>query len=164
MRPPISMTRFLNCGRQFEIASRSRTSALDGEAPVAVEITAEHVGDLGMAAASDEAILQAGRDRQAVIVTLDADFHQLLAVTNAVTPSVVRIRMEGLKGDQLAQVLALVIAQAWGELAAGAVVSCRRDADSRSPAADWSLSLRGMPGRTLVRSIDQSGSFMYSKV
>jgi predicted nuclease of predicted toxin-antitoxin system len=35
---------------------------------------AEHVGDLGLATASDDAILAAARDRQAIIVTMDADF------------------------------------------------------------------------------------------
>lgn len=34
-----------------------------------------HVGDLGLAKASDERILDEGRARNAVVVTLDADFH-----------------------------------------------------------------------------------------
>ena len=37
-------------------------------------IAAEHVGQIGMATASDEAILEAARARDAVVVTLDADF------------------------------------------------------------------------------------------
>jgi predicted nuclease of predicted toxin-antitoxin system len=37
-------------------------------------IVAEHVGNLGMAAATDEAILEAARQQPAVVVTLDADF------------------------------------------------------------------------------------------
>ena len=44
-----------------------------------VGIVAEHVGNLGMAAATDEAILEVARQQPAVVVTLDADFHQLLA-------------------------------------------------------------------------------------
>jgi predicted nuclease of predicted toxin-antitoxin system len=39
----------------------------------ALGIVAEHVGDLGMAAATDEAILKAARDRGSVVATLDAD-------------------------------------------------------------------------------------------
>jgi predicted nuclease of predicted toxin-antitoxin system len=76
-----------------------------------------------MSQASDEAILEAGRLRQAVIVTLDADFHHLLAASNATSPSVVRIRIEGLKGDQLAAILGQVVSVAGNELAAGSVVS-----------------------------------------
>lgn len=89
----------------------------------AVGVPAEHVGDLGMAAAADGDILEAARQRQAVVVTLDADFHQLLAAERATTPSVVRIRIEGLKGEQLAAILTQVIAVASVELLAGAVVS-----------------------------------------
>ena len=36
-------------------------------------IEAEHIGNLGMAKASDELILDAARKRQATVVTLDAD-------------------------------------------------------------------------------------------
>jgi predicted nuclease of predicted toxin-antitoxin system len=89
----------------------------------AVGISAEHVGDLGLAAARDEAILEAARLRQSVVVTLDADFHQHLAVTRATTPSVIRIRIERLKGDEVAKIVEQVIAMASTEIAAGAVVS-----------------------------------------
>jgi len=86
-------------------------------------IVAEHVGDLGMARVADDVILSAARQRDAVVVTLDADFHQTLAASRATSPSVVRIRIEGLNGDQVAAILTQVIATASAELAAGAVVS-----------------------------------------
>jgi predicted nuclease of predicted toxin-antitoxin system len=89
----------------------------------AAGITAEHVGDLGMAAAADDAILDEARKRQSVVVTLDADFHRFLATTKATSPSVVRIRIEGLKGDRLTVILQQVLNLASNELAAGAVVS-----------------------------------------
>jgi predicted nuclease of predicted toxin-antitoxin system len=66
-------------------------------------IVADHVGDLGMVSATDDAILEAARQQQLVVVTLDADFHQLLAASRATAPSVVRLRIEGLKGEALAQ-------------------------------------------------------------
>lgn len=75
-------------------------------------IESVHVGDLGMAAASDAMILEEGLNRNAVVVTLDADFHRLLALSNATTPSVIRIRMEGLKGIDVHRCIRpLVIAQ-----------------------------------------------------
>jgi predicted nuclease of predicted toxin-antitoxin system len=63
------------------------------------------------------------RQQDAIVVTLDADFHQTLAATRATSPSVVRIRIEGLKGNQLAAILIQVLATAGAELGAGAVVS-----------------------------------------
>jgi predicted nuclease of predicted toxin-antitoxin system len=86
-------------------------------------IVAEHVGDLGMAKAADDLILDTARQRQAVVVTLDADFHRTLAASRATAPSVVRIRIEGLKGDQFAAILAHVVSTAGAELISGAVVS-----------------------------------------
>lgn len=89
----------------------------------AAGVSAEHVGDLGMSAATDEAILEAARLTDAVVVTLDADFHQLRALTSASSPSVVRIRIERLKGDGVAAIIERVIAATGSELAAGAVIS-----------------------------------------
>lgn len=85
-------------------------------------IAAEHVGDLSMAAATDASILDAARKRQAAVVTLDADFHALLAKSGVVSPSVVRIRIEGLQGEQLASLLGQVLAIAGVEIEAGAAV------------------------------------------
>lgn len=66
---------------------------------------AEHVGELGMAAAKDECILAEGKSRGAIVVTLDSDFHGLLALSNATLPSVIRIRTQGLEGDGVAKVI-----------------------------------------------------------
>ena len=86
-------------------------------------IAAEHVGLIGMATASDAEILEAARTRDAVVVTLDADFHSLLAAAHATTPSVIRIRIEGLKGEDIAQTIDRVIVSGQTELEAGAAVS-----------------------------------------
>lgn len=84
---------------------------------------AEHVGDLGMAAATDAAILAAAAERKAVLISLDSDFHALLAASQAVGPSVIRIRVEGLFHEPLARLIAQVISNARQEISAGAVVS-----------------------------------------
>ena len=45
----------------------------------AAEIDAVHVAEIDLAAAEDIQILQKARENQRVVVTLDADFHTLLA-------------------------------------------------------------------------------------
>ncbi len=64
-----------------------------------------HVGDIGMSQATDLAILShAVRDTR-IVVTLDADFHAHLVLSGASKPSVIRIRIEGLRGNDLAELL-----------------------------------------------------------
>jgi predicted nuclease of predicted toxin-antitoxin system len=82
-----------------------------------------HVGNLGLAAATDETILNAGRDRGAIVVTLDSDFHTLLARSKASAPSVIRIRIQGLKGDGVARVIQQVVQAVESDLLAGAAVT-----------------------------------------
>jgi predicted nuclease of predicted toxin-antitoxin system len=68
-------------------------------------------------------ILDVARQRSAAVVTLDADFHKLLAGSRCTSPSVVRIRIEGLKGDQLAGLLVQVITVMDADISAGAAIS-----------------------------------------
>lgn len=82
-----------------------------------------HVGDLGLAEATDEEILEAAKRDRRVVVTLDADFHAILARTSARDPSVIRIRIEGLKAKALVEILLETLNKTQQELNAGAVVS-----------------------------------------
>jgi len=68
-----------------------------------------HTGDIGLSRSTDRQILEFARNEQRVIITLDSDFHTILALTNASTPSVIRIRLEGLRGPDLA----LLIKRIW---------------------------------------------------
>ncbi len=86
-------------------------------------VTAEHVGDLGMATATDIEILAAARDREAIVGSLDSDFHALLARSGASGPSVIRIRIEGLQGQAVSELLLQVLSVIKHELEAGAVAS-----------------------------------------
>jgi predicted nuclease of predicted toxin-antitoxin system len=87
-----------------------------------------HTGDIGLSQATDEEILTyAARERRAC-VTLDADFHALIAVHQMTLPSTIRIRIQGLKGDGLAD----IIERAWPHIEeaveAGALVTVSRGA------------------------------------
>ncbi|HEY6351458.1 MAG TPA: DUF5615 family PIN-like protein [Candidatus Angelobacter sp.] len=86
-------------------------------------IEAVHVGDRGLAAASDSEILNLGRQESMVVVTLDADFHTLLALSGLMGPSVIRIRIEGLQGEALAKLLVSVLQVCNDDLLKGAMVS-----------------------------------------
>ena len=86
-------------------------------------LKAEHVGSLGLATATDETILQEGRNRGAIVVTLDSDFHALLALSNASSPSVIRIRMQGLKGDDVARIIRQAVEATERDLVAGAAIT-----------------------------------------
>lgn len=84
---------------------------------------AVHVGDVGMAAATDVEILGYAEQEMRVVVTLDADFHALLAVSSASAPSVVRIRIERLKGLALADLLEKIWSMAQDDLSRGVMVT-----------------------------------------
>ena len=83
----------------------------------------QHVSERGMSQAEDVAIIEVARQEERVVVTLDADFHALLAVSGAQGPSVLRIRMEGLKADRIASLTEQVFAVAGNALALGAMVT-----------------------------------------
>ena len=86
-------------------------------------LRAEHVGDCGLATADDRTILDHARRRGQILVTLDADFHAQLALSRAASPSVIRIRIEGLKAERLAALLRNVLEQCGDDLKSGAMIT-----------------------------------------
>jgi predicted nuclease of predicted toxin-antitoxin system len=86
-------------------------------------IDAVHVAEINYSTASDIAILQKGRDEGRIIVTLDADFATLLALSRATTPSVIRMRLQGLYGQKAAKLIREVLSLCAEDLEKGAVVT-----------------------------------------
>lgn len=84
---------------------------------------AVHVGDIAMAYSSDSEILENARKQNRIVVTLDADFHALLALSGSNSPSVIRIREEGLKGPALCQLVLRLADQFAEPLAKGCVLT-----------------------------------------
>jgi predicted nuclease of predicted toxin-antitoxin system len=84
---------------------------------------AVHVGEVGYSTAEDASILKMALDEGRVVVTLDVDFHALLALSGALFPSVFRLRIEGLKGKGAATLISEVTERCAEELARGAVVT-----------------------------------------
>jgi predicted nuclease of predicted toxin-antitoxin system len=60
-----------------------------------------HVGDVGMAQASDVAIVEEARGNQETIVTHDLDYGHLLAFSGQPAPSVVIFRLRNTHPDNL---------------------------------------------------------------
>ena len=68
-----------------------------------------HVADIGHSRAIDAEITALALDQGRTIVTLDSDFHRLLAISGASAPSVIRIRREGLRGSDVAALIGQVL-------------------------------------------------------
>lgn len=86
-------------------------------------INAIHVGEIGMAEAEDAEIIQRAREEKRIVVTLDADFHTLLALGQATSPSIIRIRIERLRAQALTNLLLRIISRCEKELQQGAAVT-----------------------------------------
>ena len=82
-----------------------------------------HVSEVEMSEAEDADIIQRARDEGRIVATLDADFHTLLALDVASTPSVIRIRIERLRAKALTNLLLMVIAECEEDLEQGAAVT-----------------------------------------
>ena len=82
-----------------------------------------HASEARLSRATDTEILEHARQSNRFVVTLDADFHAILAVTNADSPSVIRIRQEGLRGPELAELLQQVWNKINTQLQDGALVT-----------------------------------------
>lgn len=82
-----------------------------------------HVGEIGMSQAEDTEIIQKAREEERVVVTIDADFHTLLALDKATSPSVIRVRIEKLRAQALKDLLLMVIAECEEDLEQGSAIS-----------------------------------------
>jgi predicted nuclease of predicted toxin-antitoxin system len=86
-------------------------------------IDAIHVSEIGMSTAEDTEILKKAQEEKRIVITLDADFHSLLALNNFSAPSVIRIRIERLRALALTELILDVIYQCQDELEQGAAVT-----------------------------------------
>jgi predicted nuclease of predicted toxin-antitoxin system len=89
----------------------------------AAEIDAVHTGEIGLATADDLILLELARREGRVVVTLDADFHAMLALSGATAPSVVRVRIEGLRAEPLARLIQALLTERRVELERGALLT-----------------------------------------
>ncbi len=113
MKSLIAMKLLLDQGLPLSAAALLRDAGID----------AIHVGELGMSEAEDADIIQRARDEEWIVATLDADFHTLLALSTAVTPSIIRIRIERLRAQALTDLLLTVVTECREDLEQGAAIT-----------------------------------------
>ena len=82
-----------------------------------------HTGQCDLSTASDSLILSVAREQERIIVSLDSDFHMLMASKNATSPSVIRIRQEGLRAEAAADLILSVLDMCKDDLLHGALIS-----------------------------------------
>ncbi len=90
-------------------------------------LDALHTGEIGMSTAADENIIAKAASEGRVVVTLDADFHANLALSGAAGPSVIRIRIEGVKAPECARLIQSVLARCEEKLSEGCMISVEED-------------------------------------
>jgi len=90
-------------------------------------LDAVHTGECDLSTASDSAILAFAREQQRIVISLDSDFHVLMARENATAPSVIRIRQEGLRAESAASLILSVLDLCKEDLLHGALVSVTQE-------------------------------------
>ncbi|MGB3293119.1 MAG: DUF5615 family PIN-like protein [Phormidesmis sp.] len=110
---PIATKLLLDQGLPLSAAALLRDAGID----------TVHVGEIGMSEAEDAEIIRQARDERRVVATLDADFHTLLALDEAIFPSVIRIRIERLRTRALADLLLTIVTECTEELEQGSAVT-----------------------------------------
>lgn len=103
--------------------SRPRASILHHTSLKRRRLDVIHTIDVGMERATDSEIIDYARTNNLCCVTLDADFHSIIAVANEHSPSVIRIRQEGLKGEDVASLLQRIYPDIKSGLEGGALVT-----------------------------------------
>lgn len=78
-----------------------------------------------MGRAADDQILAWALENNAIVLTLDADFHTILAVSGASGPSVIRLRMQGLAAPEVVELVQNIFAGFETDLKHGSLVTVK---------------------------------------
>lgn len=87
---------------------------------------AVHAGELSMHDSADVDILALAAEQERTVVTLDRDFPQILALSGAALPSILLVRQQGLRAQEMAELIGNAFAQYEQLLGAGSVVTVSR--------------------------------------
>lgn len=84
---------------------------------------AVHVADVGLGESPDEEIVLAATSPPRVIVSVDADFHAIIAISGKAGPSCIRLRIQRLKGPDVAAWVLRVVGAFGDSLETGVLVT-----------------------------------------
>lgn len=82
---------------------------------------AVHASDIGLAHATDEAVLDWARETERVLVTADLDFPRLLALAGAKGPALILLRHGNYSEEQVVELMARLMAS-WHEIRTSIIV------------------------------------------
>jgi predicted nuclease of predicted toxin-antitoxin system len=88
-------------------------------------IEAVHLTEIAEPSTADLVILEEARDAGRIVVTLDSDFHGILAVRGWASPSVIRIRREGLSAEDVRDLVVHILDDHGPALISGVALSVR---------------------------------------
>ena len=88
-------------------------------------VDAIHLTEIAASSTADLTILEEARASDRVVVTLDADFHALLAMHGWSSPSVIRIRRQGLSAFDVSELVIRLLADHEAALQSGVALSVR---------------------------------------
>ena len=88
-------------------------------------LDAVHITEIRDPSTADLSILETARDDGRIVVTLDADFHALLAMNGWPAPSVIRIRRQGLSASDIRDLLVHLVVDHAQVLTEGVALSVR---------------------------------------
>jgi len=82
-----------------------------------------HVGECNLTTADDPTLLERARSEDRIIVTFDSDFSALMALSSDAKPSIVHIRIEGMRADAQTDLILKLAEVYFDELQQGAILS-----------------------------------------
>jgi predicted nuclease of predicted toxin-antitoxin system len=86
-----------------------------------------HVSEIGWARAEDTKIIELAQTNDQIIITLDADYHAVIALTSAPSPSVIWIRVVNLRALEDMEIIIPILNEYKEMLINGVLITMRSD-------------------------------------
>jgi predicted nuclease of predicted toxin-antitoxin system len=90
-------------------------------------LDAVHVSEIGWARAEDTKIIELAQTDDRIIITHDSDYHALIALTAANSPSVIWIRVVNLRASEYVEIITSILNEYQEMLTNGILITIRSD-------------------------------------